>query len=84
VLPYHYGRMLVPTRRHLCHRGFTLVEIAVVLVILAVFMAMGAVMFRGFAAAQKRSITATRLATVDAALVRRRGWRRSMRRLYSL
>jgi hypothetical protein len=34
-----------------------------------VFMAMGAVMFRGFAAAQKRSITATRLATVDAALV---------------
>jgi prepilin-type N-terminal cleavage/methylation domain-containing protein len=69
VLPYHYGRMLVPTRRHLCHRGFTLVEIAVVLVILAVFMAMGAVMFRGFAAAQKRSITATRLATVDAALV---------------
>jgi prepilin-type N-terminal cleavage/methylation domain-containing protein len=51
------------------HRGFTLVEIAVVLVILAVFMAMALVMFRGFAAAQKRSVTATRLATVDAALL---------------
>jgi prepilin-type N-terminal cleavage/methylation domain-containing protein len=56
-----------PLRRHA--RGFTLIEIAVVLVIIAVFMAMGTVMFRGFAAAQKRSITSTRLATVDAALV---------------
>src|SRR5687767_6837830 len=48
-------------------RGFTLVEIAVVLVIIAVFLTMGAVLFRGVAAAQKRSITASRMAAVDAA-----------------
>lgn len=61
--------MLLSDRSRRRLRGFTLIEIAVVLVIIAVFMAMGTVMFRGFAAAQKRSITATRLATVDAALV---------------
>lgn len=49
--------------------AFTLIEIAVVLVIIAIFVAMGAVMFRGISAAQKRSLTATRLATIDAAIV---------------
>lgn len=55
-------------RRHTL-QGFTLIEIAVVLVIVAAMLAMGAVMVRGVTAAQKRSLTATRLATVDAALV---------------
>lgn len=50
-------------------RGFTLIEIAVVLVIIAIIITMAAVITRGFAAAQKRSLTATRLAQVDAALV---------------
>jgi prepilin-type N-terminal cleavage/methylation domain-containing protein len=50
-------------------QGFTLIEIAVVIVIVAVMLAMGAVMFRGVSAAQKRSVTAARLATVDLALV---------------
>ncbi|HYC36517.1 MAG TPA: type II secretion system protein [Usitatibacter sp.] len=59
--------LLRPFRR--ASRGFTLIEITVVLVIIAIFLAMAAVMFRGVAAAQKRSITGTRMATVDAALV---------------
>lgn len=68
MLPYHTVAMLtLPQPRR--ERGFTLIEIAVVLVIVAVFLAMGTVVFRGFMAAQKRSLTATRLATVDAALV---------------
>ena len=50
-------------------RGFTLVEVAVVLLILAVVIAMAAAITRGVTAAQKRSITATRIAAVDAALV---------------
>lgn len=49
--------------------GFTLIEIVVVLVIFSVIVGMAAVITRGVAAAQKRSLTATRLATVDAALV---------------
>lgn len=50
-------------------RGFTLIEIVVVIVILAILIAMAAALTRGVAAGQKRSLTATRLATVDAALV---------------
>jgi prepilin-type N-terminal cleavage/methylation domain-containing protein len=49
-------------------RGFTLVEIAVVLFILAIVIAMAAAITRGVTAAQKRSLTATRMAGVDAAL----------------
>lgn len=48
--------------------GFTLVEIVVVMVILAVLIAMAAALTRGVTAAQKRSLTSTRLAGVDAAL----------------
>ena len=50
-------------------RGFTLIEIVVVLVIVAVLIAMGAALTRGVAAAQKRSLTATRMTGVDAALI---------------
>lgn len=49
--------------------GFTLIEIVVVIVILAILIAMAAALTRGVAAAQKRSLTATRMAAVDAALV---------------
>ena len=49
--------------------GFTLVEILVVLVIVAILLAMAMALTRGITAAQKRSLTATRLAAVDAALV---------------
>jgi prepilin-type N-terminal cleavage/methylation domain-containing protein len=56
-------------RRRGAQSGFTLVEIAVVLVILAIVIAMVAVLTRGIAAGQKRSLTSTRLAGVDAALV---------------
>ena len=50
-------------------RGFTLVEILVVLVIVAILLAMAMTLTRGITAAQKRSLTATRMAAVDAALV---------------
>ena len=50
-------------------RGFTLIEVVVVLLIFGVVMAMAAVITRGVVAAQKRSLTATRIAAVDAALV---------------
>jgi prepilin-type N-terminal cleavage/methylation domain-containing protein len=50
-------------------RGFTLVEILVVLVIVGILLAMTMALTRGISAAQKRSLTATRLANVDAALV---------------
>lgn len=50
-------------------RGFTLVELAVVLAIVAILIAMAAAITRGVTAAQKRSLTATRIAAVDAALV---------------
>ncbi len=49
-------------------RGFTIVEILVVLVILSMVLAMAALVTRGIAAGQKRSITTTRLAGVDAAI----------------
>ena len=50
-------------------RGFTIIEILVVLIILSMVLAMAAVVTRGLAASQKRSLTTTRLAGVDAALV---------------
>lgn len=51
------------------NRGFTLVEVAVVLVILAVLISMAAAITRGVTAAQKRSLTTVRMSAVDAALV---------------
>src|SRR5688572_1030837 len=50
-------------------RGFTLVEILVVVVILGLIMAMAAILLRSVTATQKRSVTATRLANIEAALV---------------
>ena len=50
-------------------RGFTLIEVLVVLLIFGVLIAMAAVITRAVTAAQKRSLTATRMATVEAALV---------------
>lgn len=50
-------------------RGFTLVEVVVVLLIFGIVLAMAAAITRGVVASQKRSLTATRMATVDAALV---------------
>jgi len=49
--------------------GFTLIEVVVVLLIVSIVIGMAAVMTRGVVAAQKRSITVTRIAGVDAALV---------------
>lgn len=50
-------------------RGFTLFEMVVVLLIIGVILAMSATITRGIASAQRRSVTATRLATIDAAIV---------------
>jgi prepilin-type N-terminal cleavage/methylation domain-containing protein len=50
-------------------RGFTLIEILVVLIIFAVVIAMAAAVTRGIAASQQQSLTVTRLGTVDAAIV---------------
>jgi prepilin-type N-terminal cleavage/methylation domain-containing protein len=50
-------------------RGFTLVEVAVVLLVISVLIAMAAAITRGVTAAQKRSLTATRMAMVDAAIL---------------
>lgn len=50
-------------------RGFTLFEMVVVLLIIGVILAMSATITRGIASAQRRSVTATRLATVDAAII---------------
>lgn len=49
-------------------RGFTLIEVLVVLLIFGVLIAMAAVITRAVTAAQKRSLTATRIATVETAL----------------
>lgn len=49
--------------------GFTLIEVVVVMLIFTIVIAMAAVITRGISAAQKRSITATRMAAVDAALI---------------
>ena len=58
-----------PRTRRRRRGGFTLIEVVVVLLIFAVIVGMAAMITRGVAAAQKRSLTATRIATVDAALV---------------
>ncbi len=50
-------------------RGFTLIEIVVVLLIVGIIIAMAAAVTRGVSAGQKRSLTGTRLATVDLALM---------------
>lgn len=49
--------------------GFTLIEVVVVLLIFGVVVAMAALITRGVVAAQKRSLTATRMAALDEALV---------------
>ena len=49
-------------------RGFTLVEIVVVLVIMSVVIAMAAVLVRAIGGTQRRSTTVTKITTVDAAL----------------
>jgi prepilin-type N-terminal cleavage/methylation domain-containing protein len=54
---------------HRSSRGFTLVEILIVVVILGLVMAMAAVLLRSITAAQKRSVTNTRLANIEAAIV---------------
>lgn len=48
--------------------GFTLIEIVMVLLIFGIVVAMAAAITRGVAASQKRSLTATRMAGIDAAL----------------
>src|SRR5258706_9460831 len=48
---------------------FTLIEIVMVLLIFGIVVAMAAAITRGVAASQKRSLTTTRMAGVDAALV---------------
>ncbi len=50
-------------------RGFTLVEMVVVLFILAICIAMAAVITRAITAGQKSALTTTRMSNVDAALV---------------
>ena len=49
--------------------GFTLIEIVVVMLIFGIVIAMAAAITRGVVAGQKRTLTITRMATVDAALV---------------
>ncbi|HUP29653.1 MAG TPA: type II secretion system protein [Usitatibacter sp.] len=49
-------------------RGFTLIEVVMVLLIVSVVIAMAAVMTRGVVGAQKRSLTATRMSGVEVAL----------------
>jgi prepilin-type N-terminal cleavage/methylation domain-containing protein len=51
------------------HRGFTLIEIVVVIVVVAILIAMASALTRGVIAGQKRTLTVTRMQTVDAALV---------------
>ena len=50
-------------------RGFTLIEIVVVILVLAILIAMAAALSRGVIAGQKRALTVTRMQAVDAALV---------------
>src|SRR5258708_15422252 len=57
------------TPRHARATGFTLIEIVMVLLIFGIVIAMAAAITRGVAASQKRSLTTTRMAGVDAALV---------------
>jgi prepilin-type N-terminal cleavage/methylation domain-containing protein len=51
------------------HRGFTLVEILIVVVILGLITAMAAVLLRSVSVTQKRSLTNSRMANVEAAIV---------------
>jgi len=60
---------MTPFRNLRTRRGFTLVEILVVLLIFGVVIAMAALITRAITAAQYRSLTNTRIATVDSALV---------------
>ena len=68
-------RVLFPPLRYHCrdmpirHRGFTLIEIVVVLIVVAILIAMASALTRGVIAGQKRTLTATRMQTVEAALV---------------
>jgi prepilin-type N-terminal cleavage/methylation domain-containing protein len=50
-------------------RGFTLVELLIVLVIISLLVAMAAMVTRAITSQQRRSLTATRLTTVDTALI---------------
>ncbi len=50
-------------------KAFTLVEVAVVLFVGAILVAMTAALTRGIVASQKRSLTATRMAGAEAALI---------------
>jgi prepilin-type N-terminal cleavage/methylation domain-containing protein len=63
MIPDSFRRF--PPRRA---EGFTFVELLVVLLIVAILTAMAAMITRAITAGQKRSLTATRLATVDTAL----------------
>ena len=67
VARYHWPAMGLPPRA--APKGFTLIEILVVLVIVAILLTMAMVLTRGLSAAQKRSLTTARLGAVDAALV---------------
>jgi len=50
-------------------RGFTLIEIVVVMAIMGFLVAMAAMAARAIASSQRRAVTTTRLASVDAALL---------------
>ncbi len=63
------GTMKKTTPRARRTTGFTLIEIVMVLLIFGIVVAMAAAITRGVAASQKRSLTTTRMAGVDAALV---------------
>ena len=58
-----------PVRPPSAPRGFTLIEIVVVLFILAVVIGMAAAITRAVIGTQKRALTTTRMATVDSALI---------------
>ncbi len=57
------------TRPEIRSGGFTLIETVVVLLIFGIVVAMAAALTRGITASQKRSLTATRLAGLDAAMI---------------
>ena len=59
MAPFHFKRST---------RGFTIVELLVVIVIVSILIAMAAVVTRAITGQQRRSTTATRIANVDAAL----------------